>query len=91
MRANGGGELVGEHLALARGDDAGTIGAYETGFVLRFQDLGDSCHVMLWNALRDRHNKRNLSSNGLHMSISERSRTNVHQELPPQPMAAARK
>jgi hypothetical protein len=79
------------YLALAWGDDAGTIGAYETGFVLCFEDLGDSCHVMLWNALSNRHDKRNLGSNSLHMSITERSRTKVHQELLQQPMAAARK
>jgi hypothetical protein len=59
------------YFALARGDDAGTIGAYETGLVLRFEDLGDSGHVMLWNPFSDCHNKRNLSSNSLHMSISE--------------------
>ena len=79
------------YLALAWGDDAGTIGAYETRFVLCFEDLGDSCHVMLGNALGNGHNKRNLGRHSLHMSIAERSRTNVHLELPLQPMAVGRK
>jgi len=61
------------YLALVRGDDAGTIGAYETGSVLSFEDLGNSCHVMLWDSFRNRNDKRNFCGNGLHMSISSRS------------------
>ena len=51
-------------LALARGDDARAVGAYEAGLALRFEDVCDPDHVVLRDAFSNAHDQGHFGGDG---------------------------
>jgi len=77
--------LEGMNLALFWGDDTGTIGSNETGFTLRFENGGNSGHVMLRDTFRNSNDQGNFCSNSLSVRITcPTSLRSLHPELLPQ-------
>jgi hypothetical protein len=52
------------NFTLAWSDDAGTIGSYEAGFALGFEDVCYADHVVLGNAFCNADYEANLGFNG---------------------------
>ncbi|QBM89238.1 hypothetical protein METSCH_D03020 [Metschnikowia aff. pulcherrima] len=52
-------------LTLVRRNQTRAVGAHQSGFQLRLQDLCNAHHVMLWDTLSDGHGERNLGLDGL--------------------------
>jgi hypothetical protein len=61
---------LGGYFALAGGDDSGTVGADETGFILSFEDGCDASHIMLGDSFCDGYDEGNFSGNGLQNQLT---------------------